>query len=173
MGVPNRPRSSPGSTLDPSSARATPATNDTAAFIRNKQSQRPRAFRRRVRAGWPIHSCTAQHRRIHKAKNRAKRCRGSHAVAWDVHSSARQRTARLSSVARALQRQKARGPPNRRPVRSKHKSAAPLPCSFRLFSNGGRVNSACEQGMAQTMLSMTVMAIWARFMGGIRMRRHL
>ena len=58
-------------------------------------------------------------------------------------------------MARALQPHTVRGPPKRRLARPKHQSAAPLPCSVRSFSNGGQVNSACGQGMAQSTLSVT------------------
>ena len=68
-------------------------------------------------------------------------------LASDVHSSARQRTARLSTVGRALQRHTVCGPPKRGPARPKHQSKAPLPCSFRSFSKEGQVNTACGQGM--------------------------
>ena len=62
----------------------TPAAIDTPTFIPNKQSQRPSAFQRRIRAEWHTHSCTAQHQRIHKANKHAERPRGSQAAPSDV-----------------------------------------------------------------------------------------
>ena len=46
-----------------------------------------------------------------------------------------------------------------RPIEHQQRSDSSVPCSFWSFSNGGKVNSACEQVMAQTTLSMTVRSV--------------
>ena len=53
-------------------------------FILNKRSRRRRAFQQQTHALWHTYRCTVRHRRIRKAKNRAKRSSGSHAVASEV-----------------------------------------------------------------------------------------
>ena len=134
---------------------------------RPRSTQRPKRTQRRKAA------CLSLREGIRTAQDQALTVRGARAVASNEHGSTRQRKARLRTVAQALQRQTVRGPPKRRLARPKHQSVAPLPCSFRPFSIGGQVNSACRQGMAQSTFSMRVLAIWARVQGGIRMRRHL
>ena len=143
------------------------ATQAKAHIRRPRSTQRPKRTQRRKTA------CLSRREGIRTAQDQALTVRGARAVASDEHGSTRQRKARLSTVARALQRQRVRGPPKRRLVRPKHQPAASLPCTFRSFSNGGQANSACGRGMAQSRLSMAVMANWARIQGGIRMRRHL
>ena len=102
-----------------------------------------------------------QRERIRTARDHAEPSRTSRAVASDVHGSTRQTNGASTHMSPQMQRTSKRGPPQIRPIEHQQRSDSSVPCSFWSFSNGGKVNSACEQVMAQTTLSMTVLMIWA------------
>ena len=75
------------------------------------------------------------------------------------HGSTRQTNGASTHMSPQMQRTSKRGPPQIRPIEHQQRSDSSVPCSFWSLSNGGKVNSACEQVMAQTTLSMTVRSV--------------
>ena len=126
-----------------------------------KRTQRNAPYHAELRTG-----VSAMPTFMHNGPGVRKRSHQTCTAAHDKH------TAQDSTMAPALQRTTSRGPQKRRQARPEHQPATPLPCIFGSFSNGGWANSACIHAMAQGTLSVSVMAIWARFKGEVRKSRH-